>query len=168
MMILTRRHMIMSGLAGLALTGPVRATAPRNVAWDDLIPPGVPYGEIIGEGEIDVVNDTWNPIYDENATKLNEALDGAYVRMPGYIIPMELGSNGVSEFMLVPYVGACIHVPPPPPNQLIFVTSKTPWLGGNLWDAVWVTGTLRTEMQSTELADTGYTVAADVMELYEW
>lgn len=168
MMTLTRRHMIMSGLAGVALTGPARAATPRNVAWDDLIPPGVPYGEIIGEGEIDVVNDTWNPIYDENATKLNEALDGAYVRMPGYIIPMELGSDGVSEFMLVPYVGACIHVPPPPPNQLIFVTSKTPWLGGNLWDAVWVTGTLRTEMQSTELADAGYTLAADVLELYEW
>ena len=46
----------------------------REISWDDLIPPGVPYSEIIGEGALDQINDIWNPIYDANATKLNEVL----------------------------------------------------------------------------------------------
>ncbi|MFK7762336.1 MAG: DUF3299 domain-containing protein [Roseobacter sp.] len=147
---------------------PALAAAPREVSWDDLIPPGVPYAEIIGEGEVDEINDTWNPIFDENATKLNKTLDGALIRMPGFIIPLEVSSDGVSEFVLVPYVGACIHVPPPPPNQLVFVTAKTPWPSDNLWEAVWVTGLMKTELQWTEIADTGYTLSADEMEIYEW
>ncbi|MCV3271296.1 DUF3299 domain-containing protein [Roseobacter sinensis] len=165
---LTRRNLIAAGLAGATWPATALATAPRAVAWDDLIPPGVPYAEIIGEGEMDVVNDTWNPIYDANATKLNAALDGAYIRMPGYIIPMEVSANGVSEFILVPYVGACIHVPPPPPNQLVFVTTEIPWPGNQLWEAVWVTGTMRTQLQSTDLADIGYALTAAEIELYEW
>ncbi|MGZ2255930.1 DUF3299 domain-containing protein [Roseobacter sp. A03A-229] len=164
----TRRHLIATGLAGTALPVPVWAATPRETSWDDLIPPGVPYAEIIGEGAMDVINDTWNPIYDANATKLNEALNGAYIRMPGYIIPMEFGAEGVSAFLLVPYVGACIHVPPPPPNQLVFVNTETPWPSNQLWDAVWVTGTMRTHLQATDIADTGYALAASDIELFTW
>ncbi|WP_299677691.1 DUF3299 domain-containing protein [uncultured Roseobacter sp.] len=168
MTVLTRRSLITSSLASAALPSTAFAAAPRDVAWDDLIPPGVPYAEIIGEGAIDFINDTWNPIYDANATKLNQTLDGAYIRMPGYIIPMELGAEGVTEFLLVPYVGACIHVPPPPPNQLVFVVTETPWPSNQLWDAVWVTGTMRTQMKSTDIADTGYALAAVEVEPFDW
>lgn len=144
------------------------AATPREVMWDDLIPPGVPYSEIIGEGELDEANDTWNPIYDANATKLNEALNGAYIKMPGFIIPLDASAEGVKDFILVPYVGACIHTPPPPPNQLVMVNAKRPWPGDQLWDPVWVTGTMRTQLQSTSLGQTGYSIAADEMEVYEW
>lgn len=144
------------------------AATAREITWDDLIPPGVPYSEIIGEGEMDVANDTWNPIYDANATKLNAELDGAYIKMPGFIIPFEIGTNGVTEFMLVPYVGACIHTPPPPANQLVMVSASKPWPNENLWDAVWVTGVMRTQLQSTELGQTGYSISADEMEIYIW
>ena len=154
--------------AGATVPGAALANAPREVMWDDLIPPGVPYSEIIGEGEIDEINDFWAPIYDANATKLNETLDGAYIRMPGYIIPFDFSSQGVTEFMLVPYVGACIHVPPPPANQLVMCRTKTPWPTDGLWDPVWVTGIMRTELQSTSLGETGYALAADKMEVYEW
>ncbi|MDB2599154.1 DUF3299 domain-containing protein, partial [Paracoccaceae bacterium] len=109
------------------------AKTPKLIMWDDLIPPGVPYAEIIAEGEIDEVNDFWNPVYDENAIKLNDALDGAYIRMPGFIIPFDIGAEGVRDFMLVPYVGACIHTPPPPANQLVLVQAKAPWPGDQLW-----------------------------------
>jgi hypothetical protein len=68
----------------------------------------------------------------------------------------------------VPYVGACIHVPPPPPNQLVFVTTAEPWPSDQLWDAIWVTGTLSASMQSTTLGDIGYELAANSIELYEW
>lgn len=115
-MYLDRRYFLALGLGFLAPAPFAYAQTPREITWDDLIPPGVPYGEIIGEGEIDMLNDTWNPIFDENARKLNEALHGAYIRMPGFIVPLEINAEGVSEFVLVPYQGACIHTPPPPPQ----------------------------------------------------
>ena len=140
----------------------------REITWDDLIPPGIPYSEIIGEGEMDETNDSWNPVYDANAVKLNEDLNGAYIKMPGYIIPFDVSAEGVTEFMLVPYVGACIHVPPPPANQLVMVSTDDPWPSESLWDPVWVTGTMQTELQSTTLGQTGYAIKADDMEVYEW
>lgn len=144
------------------------AATPREIMWDDLIPPGLPYSEIIGEGELDEANDLWNPIYDANGVKLNEDLDGAYIKMPGFIIPFDVSAEGVKEFMLVPYMGACIHTPPPPANQLVMVNAAEPWPGDQLWDAVWVTGVMRTQLQSTNLGQTGYSLTADEMEIYEW
>ena len=165
---MTRRHMILSGLAGASLAKPTLAATALEIGWDALIPPGVPYAEIIGEGQLDEANDMWSPIFDANATKLNERLDGAYVRLPGFIIPLEISTNGVTDFVLVPYVGACIHTPPPPPNQLVFVKAKNPWPDDQLWDPVWVVGTMRTQLQTTEVAQTGYALSADTMETYEW
>jgi hypothetical protein len=50
----------------------------------------------------------------------------------------------------------------------VFVTTQTPWPSEALWDAVWVTGLMQHEIQSTEVADTGYVLKADQMEVYEW
>ncbi|MFK7751822.1 MAG: DUF3299 domain-containing protein [Sedimentitalea sp.] len=167
-MTVSRRALITSAVSCALLPHVVRANAAREITWDDLIPPGVPYSEIIAEGEIDVLNDSWQPVFDENATKLNGALDGAYIKMPGFIIPIDMSADGVRSFVLVPYVGACIHTPPPPPNQLVFVTTPNPWPGDDLWDPVWVTGRMSNQMQSTDIAQTGYTLAADQMEVYVW
>ena len=158
--------MLLSG----TLAAPCTAFAgmPREIEWDDLIPPGVPYSEIIGEGELDEARDFWAPIYDENAVKLNEELNGRYIKMPGFIIPFDVSTKGVTEFMLVPYVGACIHTPPPPANQLVMVKSEKPWPSDQLWDPVWVTGVMRTELQDTNLGQTGYFIAADDLEIYVW
>jgi hypothetical protein len=144
------------------------AATPREITWEDLIPPGVPYSEIIGTGVIDAVKDTWLPEFDENSTKLNKKLHGAYIKMPGYVLPIDLTTAGVTSFIMVPYVGACIHTPPPPANQLVFVDSKKPWPSDSLWDPVWVTGRMRHELQSTTIADIGYALDADLIEVYEW
>ncbi|MEM8802852.1 MAG: DUF3299 domain-containing protein [Pseudomonadota bacterium] len=171
---LTRRRMlygsaaVASAVAGATLVPSSPEPVPKEVWWEDLIPPGVPYAEIIGEGEMDYINDTWLPVFDANATKLNETLDGAFVRVPGFVLPLEFGPEGVTEFVLVPYVGACVHVPPPPPNQLVFVTAETPWPSDQLWDAVWVVGTLSTEFKTTEVAETGYALNASKIEHYVW
>ncbi|QIK40477.1 DUF3299 domain-containing protein [Pontivivens nitratireducens] len=165
---ISRRTLILSAAPGALVPSTAFAATPLEITWDDLIPPGVPYSEIIGEGELDEENDYWRPIFDANATRLNTALDGAYIKMPGYIIPLDLTADGVTEFVLVPYVGACIHTPPPPPNQLVFVTTSTPWPGDKLWDAVWVTGHMRHQLQSTEVAETGYALTAEEMEVYVW
>lgn len=167
-MYVSRRQLITTAMASVALPQAALADTPTEITWDELIPPGVPYSEIIAEGEMDELNDFWQPIFDINATKLNPLLDGAYIIIPGYIIPIDLSTVGVTRFVLVPYVGACLHTPPPPPNQLIFVTTEIPWPSDNLWDAVWVTGQMLHEIQSTEVAQTGYTLKADQMEAYVW
>ena len=162
------RRALLTALAASALPRTARAAIAREIMWEDLIPPGVPYSEIIGEGEMDMEMDTWKPIFDANGVKVNEDLNGAYIKMPGYVLPLEFDDRGVLTFVLVPYLGACIHVPPPPPNQLVFVATETPWPSTQLWDAVWVTGTMRTELQTTEVAEIGYALTADHMEIYEW
>lgn len=167
-MFLSRRQMITTAAASTVLPHVAFAKTHSVITWDDLIPPGVPYSEIIGEGAVDEVNDFWRPIFDDNATKLNPVLDGADIKMPGYIIPMDLTTDGVTSFILVPYVGACIHVPPPPPNQLVFVTTKTPWPSDDLFEAVWVSGQMRHETLSTDVAEIGYALIADDIEVYEW
>jgi hypothetical protein len=165
---LTRRCVLLS-LGGAALLAPRTAFgSPLDLLWEDLIPPGVPYGQIIGEGEMDVVADTWAPVFDENATKLNLDLDGKLVRLPGYILPLEIGAKGVTHFVLVPYVGACIHVPPPPPNQLVFVSTSTPWPNASLWDPVTVTGRLEAQMRSSAVAEIGYSLRASGIEEFRW
>ena len=167
-MTVSRRQLIITALASVSAPHAAFARSPKKITWDDLIPPGVPYSEIIGEGEMDARNDIWRPIFDANATKLNPALDGAYIKMPGYIIPIDLSTKGVTSFILVPYVGACLHTPPPPPNQLVFVTTQKPWPSQDLWNAVWVTGLMQHELQSTEVAETGYVLKADDMEVFKW
>ena len=165
---LSRRHLVAAAAAFAATPRMALAARAREVTWDDLIPPGVPYAEIIGQGEIDAVNDRWLPEFDENATKLNDALNGAYIKMPGYVLPIDISTAGVTSFIMVPYVGACIHTPPPPANQLVFVDTKKPWPSDQLWDPVWVTGRMKHELQSTTIADIGYALQADKIEAYEW
>lgn len=164
----SRRACLALMSAAALLPGRALANSFREISWDDLIPPGVPYGEIIGLGQIDEVNDTWNPEYDANGSKVNTRLDGKAVKLPGFIIPFDMSSAGVTSFMLVPYVGACIHTPPPPPNQLVFVTTKTPWPSDTMWDPVWVYGRLSAKPMTTQIADVGYQIAAQTIEIYEW
>ncbi|HEX6362361.1 MAG TPA: DUF3299 domain-containing protein, partial [Albitalea sp.] len=73
-----------------------------------------------------------------------EAMNGAEIKMPGYVVPLEQTKEGLTEFLLVPYYGACIHYPPPPANQIVHVTSGKPMKGFETLSAVWVRGTLRT------------------------
>jgi hypothetical protein len=161
----TALHMLV-GMVSVA--GAAYADSPRELEWEDLIPPGVPYAEIIDVGTVDLENDVWRPVYDANGTKFNEALDGAFVRLPGFIVPIELGPDGVTEFLLAPYAGACIHTPPPPPNQLVLVRSAKPWPADDLWDPVWVEGWMRAQPHSTNIAEAGYFLSATFMEIYEW
>jgi uncharacterized protein len=99
---------------------------------------------------------------------VNTALDGRRIRLPGFIVPLEWDPSGrVSEFLLVPYVGACIHVPPPPPNQIVYVVLRTPFPMGSLYLPVWVTGLMQVSTTRSSLAVTAYTVRADDVRAYE-
>ncbi|MGA9766370.1 MAG: DUF3299 domain-containing protein [Rhodomicrobium sp.] len=90
--------------------------------------------------------------------------DGKRVHIGGYVVPLDFEATNVKEFLLVPFVGACIHVPPPPPNQIIYVKAAKGFDVEGSFDPVWVTGTLKVASQYTGLAETGYTIDADKVE----
>ena len=112
---------------------------------------------------------------DRRDTMVNRDLEGKVVRIPGYALPLELTEGGVTEFLLVPYVGACIHVPPPPPNQMVFVSLRDEYEVKNLYDPVWITGQLRVEQASRSLSfvdgtsdvATGYALNGVTVEPYQ-
>lgn len=96
-----------------------------------------------------------------------ESLDGQVIRMPGYILPIDYAQAGQArEFLLLPYHGACIHYPPPPPNQIVHIRSAEPIAFDGLWDPVWVEGRIEIETVSTDLADTAYSMAVRSVEPY--
>ena len=96
------------------------------------------------------------------------------IRLPGYVLPIEFKGKQVTEFLLVPWVGACIHTPPPPPNQIVHVKSDKPLDINGTFDAVWVTGRMvaGTSRQSVYITDgatdldIGYSLRATNVERY--
>lgn len=155
----------------------LEARGVREIFWEDLMPEGeqerlaqmyqaqmaMLYGGGVAEGSAAdkaVQIGTFNTVAE---------LDGVKVRIPGYTVPFEYGSNAeITEFLLVPYFGACLHAPPPPPNQTIFVQTDQPMTLKDLAQAVWIEGTLTAQTQDTELADAAYTIALDKVEIYEY
>jgi uncharacterized protein len=95
-------------------------------------------------------------------------LNGREVRVPGFMVPLEDWEEQVTEFILVPYFGACIHVPPPPPNQMAHVLlQRNRKVQVNLWDPVWVIGTLKIENVESPYGVVGYQVSAERIAPYE-
>jgi hypothetical protein len=100
---------------------------------------------------------------------VNEALDGQQVRLPGYVVPLELDEEGrVTEFFLVPYFGACIHVPPPPPNQMVYVVMDRGIDLGSMYSAYWISGTMATRRRDTSMGAAAYTLAGTRAEEYKF
>lgn len=92
-------------------------------------------------------------------------LNGKRVAIGGYVVPLDFEAATIKEFLLVPFVGACIHVPPPPANQIIYVKSASGIEISGSFDPVKVTGTLKTETAFTGLADAGYSLEAETVEI---
>ncbi len=103
-----------------------------------------------------------------------DELQGKTVRLAGYALPLEYSDIGVTEFLLVPYIGACIHVPPPPANQIVFVRLNQTFGAEDLYTPVWVTGRINVERQEMDLSlvdgeagvAVGYTLDDVRVELY--
>ena len=104
-------------------------------------------------------------LWDSAPTEPSHA--GARIRLPGFAIPLEVKGDKVTEFLLVPYFGACIHSPPPPANQIIHVVTKTPAGKLNSMDAVWVSGTMSLQYANTPWGSAGYRLTADKIAPYE-
>jgi uncharacterized protein len=158
--------------AAVALGGAAGATlaAPDSIElqWEQLIPQDgsgqnagrqiVPRGVVPHGGMTPLPDDFGGLVHD---------YDGERVRLPGYVLPLDFEGTNIQEFLLVPYVGACIHVPPPPPNQIVYVTIEEGIEVRGMFEPVWVTGTFDTASISNELAEIGYRIEAESVEAYE-
>jgi hypothetical protein len=96
----------------------------------------------------------------------NPALDGAAIRIPGYVVPLEHGKAGVTEFLLVPYFGACIHSPPPPSNQIVRVSASMPLPNLRSMDNVWVSGRLKAVRSDSSMGMSSYAMQLDTVAPY--
>ena len=102
------------------------------------------------------------------STEVIKEMDGQRIRIPGFVVPLEFGENKkVTQFFLVPYFGACIHVPPPPPNQIIFVTSKKGLAIKELYDPLWISGIISTSRIENDVALAAYKMEMEFSEIYE-
>jgi len=101
------------------------------------------------------------------STKVVEDYDQRNIRLPGFVVPVEMNEKQqVTEFFLVPYFGACIHYPPPPPNQIIYVTVKDGLSLNDIQQPYWVEGKLSTTLTENEMAISAYSLKADNIILY--
>ncbi|GAA3953366.1 DUF3299 domain-containing protein [Allohahella marinimesophila] len=96
------------------------------------------------------------------SSKFKAEFDGAKVKVPGFIVPIESKDDQtVTTFFLVPYFGACIHTPPPPPNQIIYATFPKGFKLESLYDAFWLEGTMETSLVTNDIATSTYTIKVE-------
>jgi len=177
-------------LVGFLIPVPVAyAEEPETLYWEDLIPPesvkALEEAYAAAAAGATPLNET--PVPGENggtssadlddpagtlpaATQIGtfdvvEELNGQSIRIPGFMVPFDINqSNEVTEFLLVPYFGACIHVPPPPPNQIVYVTSDEAVPFG--WEPVWLEGVLETTRHDNNMGNAAYTLNLTKLEPY--
>ena len=159
----------------LSLVAPLAVAEVRELQWSDLIPEGAPPPpppvalHDLSQLADALAAESGPPAAQQSpAEPVVEALDGIRARLPGYIVPLEISEEGrVTEFLLVPYFGACIHVPPPPSNQIVHATSELGVRMDALYQPFWIEGPLRVEHASSELAEAGYRMDAQKIRIYE-
>lgn len=147
----------------------------QEIDWDGLMPKNWDPMQSIKNLRLDKLKDG-DPRAAEAMEKVREAwdhapvepkLNGKMIRIAGFVVPLEQVGTKVSEFLLVPYFGACIHVPPPPANQVIYVTTDKPVTLMSTMDAVWVNGELHTDQLQTQMGQSGYRMKANLIERYK-
>lgn len=162
----TTRRTFLAMAAVLLAHGPVRAAEFREISWDDLVPADWdPMTSLKDMGSYPDTDPRAQMLYDRmrklwDAAPTVASMAGQSVRLPGYLVPLDAAKDGLREFLLVPYFGACIHTPPPPANQIVHVRTQAPVKGFRTMDAVWVSGSLGLERSKTDMGSSGYTMIA--------
>ena len=148
----------------------------ETIEWPDLMPPEVlaillnppEYIAEIEDGSAEdqissqmksAVNQSEEDAYQQAlvSTDVNENLDGAMIRIPGFVVPLEFDEEQtISQFFLVPYLGACLHMPPPPPNQIILVDAPAGVQMAALYEPFWIEGQISTTVSENDMAKSAY------------
>jgi hypothetical protein len=147
----------------------------RTVEWKDLLPkdwdPAKLFDtsrfSLFGDGDpraiaaLEELRRAWDNAPGE------PSLDQARIRIPGFVVPLDFKGGALKEFLLVPYFGACIHVPPPPSNQVIHVTMDNAAKDIRSMDAVWVSGQVRVAPSATTYGKATYRMTGDAVIPYK-
>jgi hypothetical protein len=172
-----RRRLFLT-LSLLALAGPAAAAAPaapagppRELKWEELVPKGWnPFRELDKKGGAGALDDSpegmiaMREIWDRAPTV--PELDNLQVKVAGYVVPIEMSGESVSEFLLVPYFGACIHMPPPPANQIIHVVMARPAKDLKAMHVVWASGKMSSRRFDSAMGVSGYRIEGASIEPY--
>lgn len=174
------------GLLGLAVSGAVGALTPPaakpvprpqpalvngafNLEWGDLLPDQTRFSFQLNMAPTHgYLGEAGPPARQTGSSEGNPQIDGKQVRISGFVVPLAMNKKGiVTEFFLVPYFGACIHVPPPPPNQIVYVKIEKGFQFESIYQPQMVTGTMRVQSRAVQMASAAYTLAATKIEPYE-
>ena len=152
---------------------------PKEIDWDELMPEGYRLEDILAkyQSRIDILQDDseeawqlYQTIEEDIANApLNEKLNEQWIKLPGFIAPIKHKGTLITEFLLVPYFGACIHVPPPPVNQIVFVKTAQGH-GIETYDAfkpVWVMGQISVQRKKTDVGEAGYRISEATIAPYK-
>lgn len=150
------------------------ADAWPEMKWEQLIPPGWDPAKSFKDLDLSKLQDA-DPRAMEALDRLKQewdsapadpALNGRKLRIAGFALPLERQGDKVTEFLIVPYFGACIHTPPPPANQIIHARSKKPLTGVRMMGPVWTYGTLSVQRGETTWGVAGYRLDVDKIAPY--
>ena len=155
--------LVLGWFAGVALAEV--SAAYKDMEWLDLMP----------KEEVEALKNAQGLPVDHNAKGEQEGsfvtvagVNNTKIRLAGYVVPVEQTDDGqMTEFFFVPYFGACIHVPPPPPNNIVYVKMAKPIPAADMFSAYWLEGTIKTERLSNDIAATAYVMSGDSLKLYE-
>lgn len=155
------------GLFLLLLVSPFARAELPEIDWLDLMP-AEDLALLDSMPEIDHEGDGPAMLPDEIMTgRVVPEMGDVEGRIPGFVVPLKTTNDmRILEFFLVPYYGACIHVPPPPPNQIIHVKYPEGFELRALYDPVWIEGRLVIEQTENDVAASSYSMDASSVELY--
>ncbi|ALZ76102.1 DUF3299 domain-containing protein [Rheinheimera sp. F8] len=155
-----------------------------ELEWTDLLPDadlqkmeGLPeVSHEGGEGAGSAINKNLNTSNDPSmkawadvmsSANVRGELNGRLVKIPGFVVPIEYDADqNITAFFLVPYFGACIHVPPPPPNQIVYVSGAKNLKADLIYNPFWIEGTLTTDTMSHDLANSAYSLKVNKISEY--
>lgn len=158
------------------LAAPLQAAEPwPEIKWEALVPKGWDPAAQFKGLDLSKLNDSYPRAIEAlerlkrewDAAPAEPSLNGKKVRIAGFALPLERVGDKVTEFLIVPYFGACIHSPPPPANQIIHAKSAQPLAGVKMMVPLWVYGTLAVQRGETTWGVAGYRLAVDKVAPYE-
>lgn len=160
-------------LTSIALVAVLALNAPVGNPWAATTPSIVSQVAFSGSGTVaDPVLIDWRTLGGMNpqtgvVVPALKALSGQIVRIAGYVVPLDDASQEDAEFLLVPYYGACVHTPPPPPNQMVLVEMEgRQKVRLDLFEAIWLEGTLSIDLVESLYGTAGFTIKGQKVSPY--
>ena len=134
----------------------------KTITWTDLLPEGV--FDFVPEGG--VTEELWrDPEFmrqvEQSGLVTVPELDGKNIRITGFMVPLEVDfgeAETVNEFVLVPSAGMCMHVPPPPPNQLMLIKLSEPERIRSMYQPIGVNGIITIKPPLEDAFDSMYVI----------